>query len=302
MRIGFLPRLGRVPVWSIGIYCGDSPFTLCPPAGLVNPVLTARHVTDLHARYVADPFLLRHGAVWYMFFEVVDEASVCGKIAYAHSEDGLRWTYGGMVIDEPFHVSYPYVFPWQGDVYLVLESGAVKAVRLYRASSFPARWEFVRPLLVGEPYADTSLLYHDARWWMFTVSDPHRNDSLRLYSAEDLGGDWTEHPYSPVVIANPHQARPGGRIFTHEGRLFRYAQDVVPYYGHQVWGMEITALTPTHYAERLVQDQPVVCGSGHGWNALGMHHVDVQPLTDGRWLACVDGHRKALRYGFSWQR
>ena len=302
MRMGFLPRLGRVRVWSIAIYVGHSPFTVSPPADFVNPVLTAQDVTDLRARYVADPFLLRHGATWYMFFEVVDQASTCGKIAYARSEDGWQWTYGGVVIDEPFHVSYPYVFPWQDDIYLVPESGAVKAVRLYRASSFPTRWEFVRPLLVGEPYADSSLLYHDARWWMFTVSDPQRNDSLRLYSAEHLEGDWTEHPCSPVVAANPHQARPGGRVFTHEGRLFRYAQDVVPHYGRQVWGVEITALTPTYYAERLVQEQPILCGSGRGWNALGMHHVDVQPLADGRWLACVDGHRKVLRCGFTWRR
>src|SRR5262249_59679534 len=73
MRVLSLPRIDRVHVWSIGIYTGASPFALSSPAGIVNPVLTARHVSDARARYVADPFLLRRESSWYMFFEVLDE-------------------------------------------------------------------------------------------------------------------------------------------------------------------------------------------------------------------------------------
>jgi hypothetical protein len=294
-----LPRIDRVHVWSIGIYTGKSPFALRPPAGVVNPVLTAQHVSDVRARYVADPFMLRHESSWYMFFEVLDEDSRRGKIAYARSDDGLHWVYGGVVIDEPFHLSYPYIVTWHDEVYLVPESGAAKAVRLYRARQFPTRWVLVCDLLVGEPYADPSLVYHHARWWMFVVSDPRRNDSLRLYCAEHLGGDWTEHPQSPVVVSNPHWARPGGRVFECGGRLYRYAQDDSPKYGRQVWALEITELTTTHYEECLVQDQPVVRGTGWGWHALGMHHVDVHPRGDGRWIACVDGHRNVRRFRFT---
>ena len=296
MRVLSLPLIDRVHVWSIGIYTGASPFALGPPAGIVNPVLTAGHVSDVRARYVADPFLLRRDSSWYMFFEVLDEESHCGKIAYARSNDGLHWVYGGVVIDEPFHLSYPYVFTWNGETYLIPESGSVKAVRLYRASRFPTRWVPVRDLLVGERYADPSLIYYDARWWMFTVSDPRRNDSLRLYHAERLEGDWTEHPRSPVVAANPHHARPGGRVFESGGRLFRYAQDCFPKYGLKVWAFEITELTTTRYEERLVRDQPILHGAGWGWHALGMHHVDVLPFGDGRWIAAVDGHRNAWRF------
>ena len=93
---------------------------------------------------------------WYIFFEIVDEASTYGKIAYARSKDGLQWIYGEVVIDEPFHVSHAYMFPWQDNIYLVLKSSAVKTVRLYRARPFPTRWELVRLLLMGEPYSDRS--------------------------------------------------------------------------------------------------------------------------------------------------
>jgi hypothetical protein len=296
------PRIALVRQWSIGIYTGASPFTLSPPAHLANPVLTARDVRDVRARYVADPFMLRKEREWYMFFEVLDENSRRGKIAYARSDDGQRWVYGGIVLEEPFHLSYPYAIAANGEVYLVPESGAAGDVRLYRANPFPSRWVLAETLLTGAPYADSSLVQFRARWWMFTVSDPHHNDSLRLYWADRIEGPWTEHPSSPVVVSNPHWARPAGRVFEYARRLFRYAQDDAPWYGRQVWALEITELTTSRYAEQLVRNTPVLRRRRFGWNSLGMHHVDPHPLGDNRWLACVDGHRHALRLALKSRR
>ena len=291
----------RVRQWSIGIYSGVSPFALGPSAQVANPVLTARNVSDARARYVADPFMLRKESGWYMFFEVLEENGR-GKIAYARSEDGHRWVYGGIVLEEPFHLSYPYVTAVGGEVYLVPESGAAGDVRLYRANPFPSRWVLVETLLSGAPYTDSSLVHYRDKWWMFTVSDPRHNDSLRLYWADRIEGPWTEHPGSPVVVSNPHWARPGGRVFEYAGRLFRYAQDDSPWYGLQVWGLEISELTSSTYAERLVQGTPVLRPGRFGWNSLGMHHVDPHRLGDNRWLACVDGHRNVLRLALSSRR
>jgi hypothetical protein len=296
-----LPGLKRVRQWSIGIYTGASPFALRPSAHVANPVLTARDVSDVRARYVADPFMLRKASAWHMFFEVAEENGR-GKIGYARSDDGQRWVYGGIVLEEPFHLSYPYVLVLDREVYVVPESGAAGDVRLYRANPFPNRWVLVETLLSGAPYADSSLVHYRDKWWMFTVSDPGHNDSLRLYWADRIEGPWTEHPSSPVVVSNSHWARPGGRVFEYAGRLFRYAQDDAPWYGLQVWGLEITELTTRTYAERLVQDTPVLQRRRFGWNSLGMHHVDPHPLGEHRWLACVDGHRNALRLALSSRR
>lgn len=296
-----LPRIRRVREWSIGIYTGASPFALNPSAHVANPVLTARDVSDVRARYVADPFMLRRESGWYMFFEVLEENGR-GKIAHARSDDGQRWVYRGIVLEEPFHLSYPYVTAVDGEVYLVPESGAAGDVRLYRANPFPSRWVLAETLLSGAPYADSSLVHFHDKWWMFTVSDSRHNDSLRLYWANRIEGPWIEHPSSPVVVSNPHWARPAGRVFEHAGRLFRYAQDDAPWYGLQVWGLEITELTTSTYAERPVRDRPVLQPRRFGWNSLGMHHVDPHPLGNDRWLACVDGHRHALRLTVSSKR
>ena len=47
----------------------------------------------------------------------------------------------GIVLDEPFHLSYPQVFQWQGAWYMTVESAGARRVSLYRATDFPLRWE-----------------------------------------------------------------------------------------------------------------------------------------------------------------
>lgn len=291
-----MPIVGRMQHWSIGIYTGNSPFTLGAPANVLNPVLTAKDVSDVRARFVADPFMIRKQGCWYMFFEVLDAETGRGKIACARSSEGLVWSYDRVVLAESFHLSYPYTFTWNDQVYMVPESAEAEAVRLYRASRFPFDWEFAGDLLLGSAYVDSSLVHYHACWWLFTVSNPAR-DCLRLYRAERIEGPWNEHPRSPIVTGNPHLARPGGRVFEHEGRLFRYAQDDFPQYGGQVWALEITTLTDQDYAERLVSQGPVLRGNGFGWNARGMHHVDPHLYGDNHWIACVDGHYNKLSFG-----
>src|SRR5260370_29246114 len=82
----------REPVWAIGIYKGESPFSLAAPEYVDNPVLTYAQVTDVPASYVADPFMLRVDGTWHMFFEVLNWRTKMGEVGLAGSEVGARWT------------------------------------------------------------------------------------------------------------------------------------------------------------------------------------------------------------------
>lgn len=279
--------------WSIGIYVGQSPLSLTTPVAFENPVLTYKNVSDARARFVADPFMLRVGQTWYMFFEVRNQVTGKGEIGLATSGDGLRWSYQQIVLAEKFHLSYPYVFQWMNDFYMLPESRRAGAARLYKALEFPFRWGFVGTLLSGA-FGDPSIFRHDSTWWLFTETSPDsKDDCLRLYYADRLQGPWLEHPKSPVVDGNPHSARPAGRVLVAGGQMtIRYAQDCFPEYGTQVRAFEITELTKTSYCEREVDESPVLRPSGAGWNHSGMHHVDPHLLSDGRWIACVDGRSR----------
>jgi hypothetical protein len=224
-----------------------------------------------------------------MFFEVMNWRTKMGQVGWATSGDGLRWEYRQVVLAESFHLSYPYVFEWAGEHYLIPESFQAGGVRLYRGRPFPTHWEFVATILAGPYLADASVCRFGGRWWLFADASPTReHDTLRLWHAADLLGPWAEHPASPIVSGDPRTARPGGRVVVSGRRVLRFAQNCEPAYGTDVRAFEVTELTPTAYRERPVGAVPVL-GPGTGWNAGGMHHVDAHDLGDGTWLACVDG-------------
>jgi len=296
-----LVDLERTERWSIGIYIGEDPFDLVSPESVSNPVLTGNSVTDVQAKFVADPFMICENGTWYMFFEVMNANTHQGDIGLATSNDGLNWTYSHIVLDEPFHLSYPYTFKWGNEYYMIPESYQANSIRLYKAVNFPAQWSFVGTLLNGN-MVDPSVFHYDSKWWLFTETNPEGNDILSLYYADGLTGPWVEHPESPIIEGNANIARPGGRVITFDNRVVRYAQDDEPSYGNQVRAFEITELTATNYQEHELNESPILKQSGTGWNADGMHNIDPHRTQNG-WIACVDGFRVgSWHLAFGWDK
>lgn len=277
--------------YSIGIYTGTTPLDLTAHAH--GPVLSGLDVNDVPASLTADPFLCRYNGMWYMFFELVNLLTNRGEIGYASSLDGFQWKYGAVVLTEPFHLSYPYVFEWRGDFYMIPETARAKSVRMYKAADFPRRWEFSATLLEGGRFVDNSIFEYDSKWWLFTEAGPNATSPLlRLFFADQPFGPWTEHPCSPIWDNVPDITRPAGRVVIHNGKPLRFAQTVYPEYGTQVQAVEIEELTETTYRESDALPAKLLGAGSEPWNSDGMHHVDPQLLEDGTWLACVDGAQK----------
>jgi len=273
---------GMYPDWSDISW---SPFPLIP-ADVGNPVLTAADVTDVDARYVADPFLFRDGNVWWMFFEVCDQSVGRGKIGVASSADGLSWTYERIVLDEPWHLAYPFVFMYEGSYYLLPCSSAIEEIRLYRAVTFPWSWEYVGTLMSGRPCVDPTLVYRGSMWWLFVGGV--NSSTCRLYYSADLLGPWVDHPLSPIATG-PGCSRPAGRFFACDGsRLIRLAQKCDEYYGEAVKAFEIDLLTPIGYHDFEIPESPILGRGDAGWNGSGMHQCDAW-WAGTRWIAAVDG-------------
>ena len=272
--------------WTIGIYEGSNPFNLSTPRDLENPVLSARDVHDVDAAFIADPFMVEDQGMHFMFFEVMNLDSNTGDIGLAVSDDGKEWRYEKIILDEEFHVSYPAIYKWEGEFYMIPETGENESVRLYKAVSFPDEWEYQGNLLSGAPFYDPTLFYRDNLWWMFTSGVG--NGDLNLFYSDSLFSGWQAHPMNPLVENKPDMARPAGHVFEYENSLFRLAQDDYPSYGIQVYAFEITELTTGSYKENSDSMIKMITMSGKGWNAVGMHHVDLHQ-KDGKWFAVVDG-------------
>ena len=264
-------------------------FNLSPAT--TEPVLTASMVNDRsNVAYVADPFLFRESSNWYMFFEVdLGEApSIPADIGLATSSDGLHWTYQHIVLDESFHLAYPYVFKWNDTYYMIPETFDQNAVKLYKATNFPNTWTFVANIASGPGYVDSSIFRYNNTWWLFT-SDSSNN--MRLYYSDNLANpsSWHSHPMNPIISNDASKTRGGGRVVLFNGStIIRLAQKDDVVYGQSVRAFQVDTLTTTSYAEHEISQSPLVQASGSGWNKDGMHTLDPW-WTGNRWLAVVDG-------------
>jgi hypothetical protein len=277
------PRIVYKKNFAIGIFVGNSCIELRQHSNL-NPVLTAADIKDVLAVFVADPFMIQRGYTWYMFFEILNVKSKKGEIGLAISNDAFDWKYDQIVLSERYHLSYPYVFVWENEYYMIPESGDAESVRLYKAEDFPKKWAYIKTIISGK-YLDSSIFYYHEKWWLFTAQG---DENLFLFYSDNLMGLWKEHPQSPLISGNPHISRPGGRVLQVDGKIIRFAQDDRPKYGLKVHAFEITELSPEAYKEKMVVDT-LLGPSGNGWNARGMHHIDAHQFTDNQWIACVDG-------------
>jgi len=285
-RKDITPLVNTRSEYMIGVFSGPSPLEMYP-VGEINPIMTAGMVTDVKADFVADPFLIREGDKWYLFFEILESTRHKGIIGLAVSEDGLKWEYDRVVLEEPFHLSYPMVFRHNGEILMVPESHEDYSVNIYKADNFPYGWKKCHTLLEGS-YVDPTLLRHEGVWYMF-VSD--RNDMLHLFWAADLYGDWLRHPKSPIIKKDFEHARPGGRVISYGGRLIRFTQNCKPLYGWDVRAFIINELTPHSYREEPFAGNPLMKGSGviSDWNGIRMHQFDAHAMEDGSWVAVADG-------------
>ncbi len=287
----YVSSVGQYDEWSIGIYLGHSLLALRP--GVTNPVMSRNDVSDVTAELVADPFMIEVDNLWFMFFEVMNWKTKKGEIGLATSPDGQQWHYQQIVLVEPFHLSYPYVFHKDGEYYMIPEAHQSKSVRLYRAVDFPLHWSFAATLLEGPYFVDTTVFHAKGDWWLFTETSPRRrHDTLRLFHADSLFGPWQEHPKSPVVVDNPVAARPAGRVVIEGNEIIRFAQNCSAVYGADVRAFAVSQLSTSRYKEKQIGENPILIPAGSGWNSHGMHHIDAHKCKDGTWLACVDGWTK----------
>lgn len=258
-----------------------------------NPIIT-RHTVPSPTYFVADPFLYKSGSTWYIFFEQWDNYQAQGNIGYVTSDDGYHYEFGAICLDEPFHLSFPYVFQYEGTHYMLQVGPDNTDIRLYRADPFPDVWVFDSVLMLGAGFADPAIFRYQNRWYMFVCTNSNRR--CDLYTSTDLRTAWTLHPSSPIVANNSGRARPAGRTFVYgNGKLTRYAQKCDVVYGEAVRAFQIDLLTPTAYAEHEVPESPLIQATHEGWNSEAMHSFS--PWWDGtRWLVAVDGEAVGGRW------
>jgi hypothetical protein len=207
-------------------------------------------------RFWADPHIVQKDGSYFIFVEELFYKDGKGHLAVIEvGPDGVCKD-PLTILEKDYHLSYPNVFEHAGRYYMVPETSQNQTIDLYECVSFPAQWEYKMTLMQNVSAVDTTLFFYTGKWWLFTGLTENEGAlpevELFLFYSDDLfTADWKPHILNPV-ISDVTSARPAGKIFFQDGKIYRPSQDCSKTYGYGFNINEVIALTETEYQEKKV--------------------------------------------------
>ena len=123
-----------------------------------------------HNEWYADSFCFDDDGTYYLFMEIMGRNGGKGTLGVASYTPGKGFSSVTEILREDFHLSYPTVFKYGNDYYMLPETNEVKQIRLYKAVEFPYKWELHKVLLDDDRrYVDTSYYQlSESRYLLFS--------------------------------------------------------------------------------------------------------------------------------------
>jgi hypothetical protein len=231
--------------WQMGYYfAGENTDTAQRPERL-------HRLVPPRDRDWADPFVFQRNGRRVIFFEEMPYRTSKGHISAIEIQPNGEPGVARMVLDRPYHLSYPFVFEWNGELYMLPETAQNRTIELYRCQDFPARWTLHKVLLEDISAFDATLWCQQGRWWLFVnvaEAGASPSEELHLYWSDSPLGPWAAHPANPVVSDARH-ARGAGPLFVRDGVLYRPSQDCSSAYGNAVSVNRVEVLDMHSYRE-----------------------------------------------------
>jgi hypothetical protein len=207
-------------------------------------------------KFWADPCIIFKNNKYYIFIEEYCYKARKGHISVFETGKDIKFSNPVKVLDLPYHLSYPFVFEENGEMYMIPESSANYTIDLYVSKSFPNEWEFKMNLMNNVFAVDASILYYNNKYWMFTNMREHigaaSSDELNIFYSDVLLSDnWKPHKKNPVV-SDVRKTRSAGKLFYVAESLYRPSQDCSKRYGHKIIFNKVIVLNELEYEEQMV--------------------------------------------------
>lgn len=196
----------------------------------------------------ADPFLVEAEGKTWLFAELYDRLRLKGVLGCCQLTDqgAGKWK---IILDEPFHLSYPHVFWHQNNWYLIPEACTTGKLLLYKAKEFPWVWECAMEL--GDFAAvDSTLVEQRGERYLFSVRVENQQGELIIAQMDDC---FRISNIRSVYEKEDPNSRPAGYFFVSNGNLIRPTQDCSEGYGYGLNFMGVQKLDNTQFEEILLR-------------------------------------------------
>lgn len=230
----------RTDLWRVGIV--KAPIATIIDAGSLVGFEMKWLPAEGPLRFMADPFGLWKDGLLHVFVETYDYRSRHGMIEVLILDEKLDLLIRRPVLREPWHLSYPFVFKADGEIWLLPEAWKSGRLTLYRATDFPWRWEAEERFVFPEAAIDATPVRTPDGWRIFYTPPgpkPWRQSALKLARADSLLGQWRGCEDAPILLDRAG-ARMGGTPVWRDGMLHLPTQDCRGAYGRAITIREIS--------------------------------------------------------------
>ena len=222
--------------------------------------------------YFADPFIIKRNNRTICFVEDYDILEKKGHISAIEIFEDQTYKVLEPVIKEPFHMSYPFIFEYNDNLYMTPETVEAKSIRLYKCKNFPLEWELEKEIVVNQNALDPIIFKYNNKWWLFYTLLKGEDTSSTLmayYSENPLSDNWIPHKLNPIVF-DSSICRNGGLLTSNDNDMIRVRQKQgFNFYGKSFTLAQITDLTSTTFKEEQVKEILPDFFS----NITGCHHM-----------------------------
>lgn len=229
--------------------------------------------------YYADPFVISTAKDTYIFFESYNYKKGKGSICVALKSEKFKKHHEALY--EPFHLSYPFVFQYNGTVYCLPEANESNRLTLYRFNEKELILEKDSVLMENIRAIDPTLYFKDGKWNLFLGLQKYSNIKLFRYLSNDLRGPYETY-YNNPIKTDCQNARMAGAFFTDGDTLIRPGQESIRYYGTAVRLNEVQVLSDDYYSEsQIIRIEPFnECHFKHGLHTLNGN--ETMTVIDGK--------------------
>jgi len=230
----------------------------------------------------ADPFGFQLEDKKYIIFEEYSQISKRGRIAIAEIFNNTLIN-KKIILDNKKHLSYPFIFVENDEIFLICESYKSKNLELYQINKSDLSLQKIREIFSNQEAIDPTIIKFNQKYWLFYSKIEKSEEELHLAYANSLHDNFIQHPKNPVKSCKV-SARSGGTPFIVNNEIYRPAQNCQKFYGEKITINKINILNECDFNEEICYE---ISPPNYPKNIIGIHTIS--NLGD---LTLIDGLQK----------
>ena len=144
---------------------------------------------------IADPFLFSYKNELYLFYESQKKWYGKGKLCMIKTSNLKDWSKEKIILKEPIHLSFPFVFEYADHLYMIPETGQDGSIRIYENKDKTLEnWNLKAKIIDdGKNWVDSSLIFDDGKFYLFsTQMEFGQNYKQFLFVSDSITGPYKE--------------------------------------------------------------------------------------------------------------